>query len=36
MSNAYVAQLEQSAGNRKTRDRILAQSKASLFPQEDF
>ena len=37
MSDACVAQwLEQSTGNRKTRARIPAQSKASFFPQKDF
>ena len=37
MSVACVAQwLEQLTGNRKTRARIPAQSKASFFPQKDF
>ena len=37
MLDACVAQwLEQSTGNRKTRARIPAQSKASFFPQKLF
>ena len=31
-----MSKLEQATGNRKTRTRIPAQSKASLFPQKDF
>ena len=37
MSDACVAQwLEQSTGNRKTRARIAAQSKAAFIQQKDF
>ena len=32
----YLIFLEQSTGNRKTRARIPAQSKASILPQKDF